>query len=90
MKHYGIPAILNSAAWDVLDRFMADSRIGFVEEPAGVETCWRRLTGRNTASPKMWMDAYLASVAIAGKFQLVTTDRGFLQYGGLDVVVIGE
>ena len=35
------------------------------------------------ASPKLWMDAYLAAFAIAGGCQLVTTDQGFAQFPSL-------
>jgi predicted nucleic acid-binding protein len=36
------------------------------------------------------MDAYLAAFALAGGYRLVTTDRGFRQFNGLDVVVLAK
>jgi hypothetical protein len=36
------------------------------------------------------MDAYLAAFACAGGFQLVTTDSGFRQFRGLDLLLLGE
>jgi predicted nucleic acid-binding protein len=53
-----------------------------------VELQWRTFASRETASPKLWMDAYLAAFAITGGFQFVTTDAGFRQYPNLDLVVI--
>jgi uncharacterized protein len=34
------------------------------------------------------MDAYLAAFAIAGGHQLVTTDKAFKQFQGLDLLVL--
>jgi len=36
------------------------------------------------------MDAYLAAFAFAGGHQLVTTDKGFKQFKGLDLVVLSS
>jgi predicted nucleic acid-binding protein len=36
------------------------------------------------------MDAYLAAFAQTGGYQMVTTDAGFKQFGGLDLVLLGE
>ena len=42
------------------------------------------------ASPKLWMDAYLAAFTVAGGYQLVTTDKGFKQFKGLDILVLSK
>jgi len=34
------------------------------------------------------MDAYLAAFALSGAHQLVTTDRAFKQFKGLDLLVL--
>jgi hypothetical protein len=34
------------------------------------------------------MDAYLAAFAMSGQQQLVTTDKGFKQFKGLDLLVL--
>ena len=44
---------------------------------------------RDTASPKLWMDAYLAAFALTGGYRMVTTDTAFRQFQGLDVLVLG-
>ena len=59
-----------------------------VAEPEGLEPHWKALAARDTTSPKVWMDAYLAAFAIAGGHQLVTIDRDFQQFPGLDCVVL--
>lgn len=88
LARYGNPALTNRAAWAVYDRFLADERIVFVDEPAGVAATWRALTLRDTSSPKLWMDAYLAAFALRSKFQLITTDQAFAQFQGLNPLVL--
>ena len=80
----------NAQAWAAYHALVADERVSFAEEPAGVEAVWERLASRRRASPKLWMDAYLAAFAIAGGYQFVTTDRGFRQHEGLDLLVLTE
>ena len=80
----------NAQAWAAYHALVADERVSFAEEPAGVEAVWERLASRRSASPKLWTDAYLAAFAIAGGYQFVTTDRGFRQHEGLDLLVLTE
>lgn len=87
---YGNPPMTNAQAWAAYHALVADERVSFAEEPAGVEAVWERLASRRSASPKLWMDAYLAAFAIAGGYQFVTTDRGFRQHEGLDLLVLTE
>lgn len=88
MKPYGLQPLSNADAWDVGERFLADPRVDMVPEPAGLEAHWKALAARTTSSPKLWMDGYLAAFAIAGGHQLVTTDQGFSQFAGLNVLVL--
>lgn len=87
-SRYGIPPLRNIDAWAIYEGFLADARVAFSAETNGVDAIWKRLAMRKTASPKIWMDAYLAAVAIAGDYQLVTTDADFNQFEGLDSVVL--
>lgn len=88
MKPYDLPAMTNSEAWGVLDALGTDRRIGFQSEPSSLEPHWKRFTDRKTASPKLWMDAYLAAFAIAAGHQLITTDHAFKQFHGLDAIIL--
>ena len=49
-----------------------------------------KLAVRDTASPKLWMDAYLAAFALAGGYCMVTTDSACKQFRGLDLVLLGK
>lgn len=87
---YGNPPLTNRQAWDVLDAFTADDRIILrADEPAGLQQRWKELAVRDTASPKVWMDAYLAAFALCAGCRMVTTDAGYSQYPGLDLLVLG-
>jgi predicted nucleic acid-binding protein len=87
---YGIPPLSNKTAWSAFERFRADQRIGWVDEPPGLEASWKRLAGATKPSPKLWMDAYLAAFAMAGGYQLVTTDKAFKQFKEPDLVVLSK
>jgi toxin-antitoxin system PIN domain toxin len=91
LRPYGNPPLTNRQAWEAYQALLADDRIAFrPEEPAGLEAVWRRFAVRGTASPKIWMDAYLAAFALAGGHRMVTTDAAFKQFRGLDLELVGE
>jgi len=87
---YGDPPATNMEAWRGFETLLADDRIAFLDrEPRGFDARWREYSARDSASPKLWMDAYLAAFATAGGYQLVTTDAAFTQFPGLDLLVLG-
>ncbi len=91
LSPYGNPPLTNREAWSAYEALLTDDRITFrTNEPAGVESLWKELAVRGTASPKLWMDAYLAAFALAGRYQMVTTDAAFRQFRGLDLLVLGQ
>lgn len=85
---YGLPPLTNRQAWGVLEQFMADDRFAFAGEPSGIESLWRDFAFRESSSPKLWMDAWLAAFAVCSGFQLVTIDKAFIQFAGLDLALI--
>ena len=90
LQPYGNPPLTNREAWSVYEAFLADDRIALQsDEPVGVDPLWKELAVRKTASPKLWMDAYLAAFALAGRYSMVTTDAAFRQFRGLDLTVLG-
>jgi toxin-antitoxin system PIN domain toxin len=88
MTRHHAPAFNNRDAWVEYEQLLANDAVLFVPEPMGLDSLWKVHTDRPTISPKLWMDAYLTAFAVAGNFKLVTTDRGFRQFPGLDVHVI--
>lgn len=90
VAQYGMPVPTNREAWQAFEALLDDDRIALrPDEPAGLEQRWRDFAVRQTASPKLWMDAYLAAFASAAGFRLVTLDTGFKQFPGLDLLLLG-
>jgi toxin-antitoxin system PIN domain toxin len=86
---YGSPPLTNREAWRAYQSLLADDRIVLRRDEPELEGHWSRLALRDTASPKLWMDSYLASFALAAGLRMVTTDRAFRQFKGLDLELIG-
>ncbi len=86
---YRSSPLTNSSAWRIYQDLFSRPQIGFLGEENGVEDQWRRYGVRTTASPKLWMDAYLAAFAVAADLVLVTTDKAFKKYKGCTVELIG-
>lgn len=88
LKAYGAEGMTNHDALVVLDALQTLPQVALREESSGVFALWCQLAGAGTASPKIWMDAYLAAFAIAGGLQLVSLDRDFKNFvtRGLDLV----
>ena len=87
---YNRQPLTNREAYDLYLNLLVDQRVGFVQEPNSIDAHWQRLASIPSCSPKLWIDAYLAAFAIAGKHQLVTIDKAFAQFDGLDLVVLSS
>jgi predicted nucleic acid-binding protein len=72
-----------------MDIFYSDDRVILLSEPPEIEKQLRVLTQKVNYSPKVWEDAYLAAFAMASGRRLVTFDKGFRAYAGLDVEILG-
>jgi len=77
LRTYGVADWTNRDALDLWNRFESAPHVLFREEPAGLVPLWHRLAGLPSASPRVWMDAYLAAFAILARLTLVTFDRDF-------------
>lgn len=88
---FGDPPLTNAEAWSSYAELLGDDRVSFrQEEPDELERWWSAFARRPSASPNLWMDAYLAAFARAASLTFVTNDRAFRQFDGLDVVVLDE
>ena len=90
LKAYGAEGMTDRDALVALDALQALPQVCTREEAPGVFALWRGLAVAETASPKVWMDAYLVAFAITGGLRLITLDgdfRRFVANGlGLDLV----
>jgi toxin-antitoxin system PIN domain toxin len=90
LKAYGATGLTNRDALVALGALQALSQVCEREEPPGAVALWHSLASRDTASPKIWMDAYLAAFAIGGGLRLVSLDHDFRNFepAGLKVALI--
>lgn len=89
MAPHRLPAFTNKEAWRIQQNWALQPEVHFADEPAGLEQEWHSLGAIRHASPKLWMDAYLAAFSSCAGFQMVTTDKAFRQFKGVEVLVIG-
>lgn len=73
----GEDAISQAEAWQAYDRWREDTRIAFLDEPAGLEPAFRSHSQRKDRSPKDWADSYLVAFASVCGLRIVTFDRSF-------------
>ena len=85
---YKLPPLSNRQAQLRMRALLESDRIHLASEPPHIEGDWERFADSPFASPKLWMDAYLAAFAIAGGYRLVTTDRAFKQFKGVNLLVL--
>ena len=80
LKAYGATGLTNRDALTVLGALMALPQVCEQEEPTGTFSLWQHMAALNTASPKVWMDAYLAAFAISGGLGLTSLDLDFRKF----------
>jgi toxin-antitoxin system PIN domain toxin len=74
-------------AWETYQELRTLSRVPLLEEPEGLEEALSTLV-HSGFPPKLWTDAYLAAFALAGGYRLVSFDRDFLRFQGLEVKLL--
>lgn len=80
VKVFGQSALTLRQAWEKYDLLQSDAFVSYIDEPPGIEPFWRSYTNRQSYSPKVWIDGYLAAFARAANFELITFDRAFSQF----------
>lgn len=87
-KAFGSEAVTLLKAWENYDKFSSDPRVGYLDEPPGLDPQWRRSTSSATFSPHVWNDAFLASFAYAANCTVVTFDHGFVRYSPVSAIIL--
>jgi toxin-antitoxin system PIN domain toxin len=79
----GANALSPEAAWRKGRELLGLPDVRFRDEPAGLAERWARFSNTGRTSPNMWTDA-----SQAAGLRLVTSDRAFGRFRGLDVLAI--
>jgi toxin-antitoxin system PIN domain toxin len=87
LQAYGA-AVTNRDAIEIVSNYLTKPSVAFAQEPESIYPRWTALADWPTASPKRWMDAYLAAFAIEAGLQLITTDHDFRIFPGLQHSVL--
>jgi len=75
---YKAPTLTNRDAVDILSNWQSQHRVGCLHaEPEGIRALWLELAAVPSASPRLWMDAYLAAFAISAGLPFATLDADF-------------
>lgn len=92
MNACGQDSFTNEEAIGFLAQIHRDQAISSVEEALGTRALWLALARTTQASPKTWMDAYLAALAITHNMEMVTFDQGFTHYqdSGLKLQLLAD
>jgi len=84
----GVDVLTQAGAWSVYDRLRQDARVGYTDEPLGLEAAFRHLTQTRQPAAGAWTDAYLAALAETRGLTVVSFDRGFRRLGGIDALIL--
>jgi toxin-antitoxin system PIN domain toxin len=80
LNSMNIAALTNNEAVSALKKMQQNPLVGSAVESSTTKALWFKMAARPSASPKLWMDAYLAAFAICGRHEMVSFDKGFRQY----------
>ncbi|WP_367875308.1 TA system VapC family ribonuclease toxin [Luteolibacter sp. Populi] len=80
LKAYGAEGLTNREALQIHESLSRRQEIAFLEEPAGIQSLWFDLAALDSASAKVWMDAYLAAFAIRHGLTFATLDGDFRKF----------
>jgi len=80
LRAYRADGFTNRDAVDLHATLIRQPNIRVLPEPPELEPLWQQLAALPSASPKVWMDAYLAAFAIRHEIEFVTLDKDFKNF----------
>ena len=97
LRHLTNPKIMGAAnvqtqveAWRAFETLVSDPRVVYLEEPRGLTTLFKSLTGLPRPAHKRWTDAFLAAFALGFGLEVVTFDADFSSFPGLSVQLLAK
>jgi toxin-antitoxin system PIN domain toxin len=77
-----------SSAWSKVRDFVTLPEVRLHSEPHGLEGTWERFSKAGGTSANLWTDSYLAAFAACASLRMVTFDKGFSRFEGLDTLIL--
>jgi uncharacterized protein len=74
--------------WAALKRLRASPEVTYATETAATQSIIEEWIARSVFTPRLWTDVHLAALAKAYGYRLITLDRDFLRFPGLDVLLL--
>ena len=84
----GRQTLTPAKAWKKCTEFLALPEVRLLAEPAGLNEQLAKFCDLGRTSPNLWTDAYLAAFAKCAGLRLVSFDREFTKFGGLDLLIL--
>ena len=73
-------------AWQAYQAVVELPEVSLIAEPPGIEIAMRKLTNLPKSGTADWTDAYLAAFVSLAGLRMVSFDKGFKQYSGLELL----
>jgi toxin-antitoxin system PIN domain toxin len=77
-----------AAAWKKRGEFLALPEVRLLSESPGLDESLAKYFNLGRTSPNLWTDAYLAAFAASAQLRLVTFDRRFSRFSGLELLLL--
>jgi uncharacterized protein len=84
----GRQTLTPAEAWKKCAEFLALPEIELIAEPTALDQHLQKFCDLGRTSPNLWTDAYLAAFAKCAGLRLVTFDRGFSKFSGVEELLI--
>ena len=84
----GSQVLSPSQAWAKTTDFLRLPEVELFDEPLGLEDAWERFATAGKSSPNLWTDAYLAAFSARAGLRLVSFDKAFSIFDGLDALTL--
>jgi uncharacterized protein len=75
-------------AWQAYQAVIDLPEVSLIAEPLGIEVAMQKLTLSPESGAPDWTDAYLSAFASLAGLRMVSFDKGFTQYRGLDLLTL--
>lgn len=77
-----------AGAWQTYRAYRDLPEVVLAGEPQGTESQLEAWATQGLFGARLWTDAYLAAFAVVGAFRLVTFDRDFTRFSGLELLLL--